>query len=142
MNNSSLSRLNAMNKGTMMEVIGIEYIEATPGFIKARMPVDHRTHQPMGLLHGGASMALAETVGSIGSAMLVDPQEYEVRGIQMAANHLGAAREGWVIAEARILHQGRQTHVWDIVIKDENSRLISTCRLTNFILKKKVHETG
>lgn len=131
-----LVKLNAMNRGTMMEVLGIEYIEAEPGYVKAKMPVEERTKQPMGLLHGGASLALAETVGSFGSAMLVDLDKYDVRGSQMSANHLRSARDGWVFAEARIIHKGRHTHIWNIDILDEKNRLISTCRLTNFILAK------
>jgi uncharacterized protein (TIGR00369 family) len=131
-----LIKLNAMNKGTMMEVLGIEYLEAEPGYVKAKMPVEERTKQPMGLLHGGASLALAETVGSFGSAMLVDLEKYDVRGSQMSANHLRSARDGWVFAEARIIHKGRHTHVWNIDILDEKNRMISTCRFTNFILAK------
>lgn len=136
MERAKMELLNSMNKGTMMEVIGIEYIEAEEGYIRAKMPVDDRTRQPMGLLHGGASLALAETVGSFGSAMLVDLEKFDVRGSQMSANHLRAAREGWVFAEARILHKGRHTHIWNIDILDEEKRLVSSCRLTNFILAK------
>jgi 1,4-dihydroxy-2-naphthoyl-CoA hydrolase len=131
-----LAKLNSINKGTMMEVLGIEYLEARQGYLKAKMPVDERTFQPARLLHGGASMALAETLGSVGSAIMVNLDEYEVRGSQLSANHIKSAKEGWVIGEASLLHRGRNTHVWNIDIKDEAGKLISTCRLTNFIIKK------
>ncbi len=132
-----LKELNAINKGTMMEVLGIEYLEAGAGYLKARMPVDERTFQPAQLLHGGASMALAETLGSVGSAIMVNLDEFEVRGSQLSANHIKSAKKGWVIGEASILHRGRNTHVWNIDIKDETGKLISTCRLTNFIIRKR-----
>ncbi len=133
---SDIEKLNSINKGTMMEVLGIEYLEARHGFLKAKMPVDERTFQPAKLLHGGASMALAETLGSVGSAIMVNLDEYEVRGSQLSANHIKSAKKGWVFGEAVLLHKGRNTHVWNIDIKDEADRLISTCRLTNFIIKK------
>jgi uncharacterized protein (TIGR00369 family) len=132
-----LEKLNAINKGTMMEVLGIEYLEAREGYLRAKMPVDERTFQPAGLLHGGASIALAETLGSFGSAMMTDLNEYEVRGSQLSANHIKAAKDGWVFGEAVILHQGKNTHVWNIDIRNEKGDLISTCRLTIFIIKKK-----
>ncbi len=134
--NYTIEDINRLNNNTMMEHLGIEYTEASPGCIKATMPVDHRTHQPMGLLHGGASVALAESVGSIGSALLVDLEHYSVVGAQITANHLRSVTDGIVMAEAKIIHQGRNTHVWNIDITDERGRTISTCRLTNFILKK------
>lgn len=133
----NLEKLNSINKNTMMEVLGIEYLEARNGYLKARMPVDKRTWQPEKLLHGGASMALAETLGSVGSAIMVNLDEYEVRGSQLSANHIKSAKKGWVFGEAILLHKGRNTHVWNIDIKDESEKLISTCRLTNFIIKKK-----
>ena len=129
--------LNAINKGTMMEALGIEYLEAESGYLKARMPVDERTFQPARLLHGGASMALAETLGSVGSAIIINLDEFEVRGSQLSANHIKSAKNGWVIGEATMLHRGRNTHVWNIDIRDESGKLISTCRLTNFIIKKR-----
>jgi uncharacterized protein (TIGR00369 family) len=92
--------------------------------------------QPMGILHGGSSLALAETIGSLGSAFIVDLDKHDVRGSHMSANHVRAAREGWVFATATLLHEGRNTHVWNIDIKDENEQLVSTCRLTNFIIAR------
>ncbi len=133
-----LTKLNSINKGTMMEVLGIEYLEARQGYLKAKMPVDERTYQPARLLHGGASMALAETLGSVGSAIMINLEEYDVRGSQLSANHIKSAKSGWVIGEASLLHRGRNTHVWNIDIKDEDGKLISTCRLTNFIIKKRL----
>lgn len=136
MNNYNIDDINHLNLNTLMQHLDIRYTEAAPGQIKATMPVDHRTHQPMGLLHGGASVALAESVGSVGSALLVDLNKYSVVGAQITANHLRSVSEGRVTAEAKIIHQGKNTHVWNIDITDEKGRTISTCRLTNFILKK------
>lgn len=120
----------------MMEVLGIEYLIVEPGYIKAKMPVDERTRQPYGILHGGASVALAETIGSIGSAVLVADKKADVRGAGITANHVKSVKSGWVYAEARTIHVGQNTHIWDIQIKDEAGDLVSTARLTNFILFK------
>ena len=135
--NDSMEKLNASSHKTLMEQLGIEYLEKREGYVKARMPVDERTLQPMGILHGGASLALAETIGSLGSALMLDLDKYDVRGANINANHVGAATHGWVYGEAEIIHQGRYTHVWNITIKDENDRLISVSRLTNMIIEKK-----
>ncbi len=134
--NSSISELNAMNRNTLMEQLGIEYLEVKEGYVAARMPVNERTKQPMGILHGGSSLALAETVGSLGSAFIVDLDKNDVRGSHMSANHVRAAKNGWVFAKANIIHRGRNTHVWNIDIEDEDGQLVSTCRLTNFIIAK------
>lgn len=136
--NWNIDELNATNKGTLMEQLGIEYVEAKVGYIKAKMPVDNRTRQPMGLLHGGGSLALAETVAGIGSALIVDLKINDVRGSQVSANHIRSAKDGWVFAEGHLLHWGRNTHIWDIEIKDEDGQLVSTCRLTNFVIPKTV----
>jgi len=132
----SLDQLNETSKGTMMEVLGIEYLIVEPGYIKAKMPVDERTRQPFGILHGGASVALAETIGSIGSAVLMADKNVEVRGAGITANHVKAVKSGWVFGEAKTIHVGKNTHIWDIQIKDEEGDLVSTSRLTNFILFK------
>jgi uncharacterized protein (TIGR00369 family) len=132
-----LDQLNAVNRGTMMEVLGIEYLDAYDGYLKARMPVDERTCQPERLLHGGASAALAETLASFGSALLVDLDVYDVRGSHLNANHIKAARAGWVIGEASIIHKGRNTHVWNVEIKNEEGNLISVCRVTNYIIERR-----
>jgi len=131
-----VASFNAMNKGTLMEQIGIEYLEVKEGYIHARMPVDERTRQPLGILHGGSSLALAETLGGFGSSLLVDLEKQEVRGAHMSANHVRSAKSGWVYGKASILHHGRNTHVWNIDIIDEDGLLITTCRLTNFIIAK------
>lgn len=134
--NSTIAELNAMNRNTLMEQLGIEYIEVSDGYVYAKMPVNERTKQPMGILHGGSSLALAETVGSLGSAFIVDLDQNDVRGSHMSANHVRAAKNGWVYAKAIIIHRGRNTHVWNIDIFDDDNQLVSTCRLTNFIIAK------
>jgi 1,4-dihydroxy-2-naphthoyl-CoA hydrolase len=125
------------SKNTLMETLEIEYIDAGEGFLVAKMPVNSRVHQPMGLLHGGATVALAESVGSAASIMFINPEKQEVRGIEISANHLRSKREGVVFATARIVHQGRSIHLWEIKIVDENDKLISLCKLTNMILPRK-----
>ena len=120
-----------------METLEIEYIDAGEGYLKAKMPVNSRVHQPMGILHGGATAALAESVGSAASLMFVDANEYEARGIEISANHLKSKRAGTVYGTARIIHKGRSIHLWEIKVTDENDELISLCKLTNIILPKK-----
>jgi uncharacterized protein (TIGR00369 family) len=131
---ATIEQLNQLNKKTLMEVVGIEYMEVGKGYLKARMPVNDATKQPNGILHGGANLALAETVAGLGSAILVDLKKYAVRGAQVSANHLGTASTGWVYAEGKLIHKGKNTHVWNIDIKNEEGKLLSTCRLTNFII--------
>jgi len=133
---STIDRLNQLNKNTMMEPLGIEYLEAESGYLKARMPVNDNTKQPNGILHGGANLALAETVAGLGSAMMVDMEKYHIRGAQVSANHVGTASSGWVYAEGKIIHKGKNTHVWNIDIRNEDGKMLSTCRITNFIQKK------
>ncbi len=132
----TIEKLNQLNKGTMMELLQIEYLEIGDGFLKAKMPVDKRTFQPDGILHGGASLALAETVAGLGSALIVDLKVFNVRGAQVSANHVGTAKKGWVVAEGRLIHRGKNTHIWNIDIKNELGKLVSICRITNFIVKK------
>ncbi len=123
-------------KNTLMETLEIEYIEAGEDYLKAKMPVNPRVHQPMGLLHGGASVALAESVGSAASLMFIDIEKYEVRGIEISANHLKSKREGTVFATAKIIHKGRTIHLWEIKITDEEDNLVSLCKLTNIVLPR------
>lgn len=132
-----LAAMNAGNKDTLMEALGIEFTDVSDGYLEAKMPVDARTHQPMGLLHGGATAALAETLGSIGSHMLIDSKTQATVGIEINANHLKGAKSGWVIGKAQIQHQGRKLHVWNIEVFDEADRKIAVCRLTNMIIDKK-----
>ncbi len=123
-------------KNTLMETLEIEYIETGEDYLKAKMPVNPRVHQPMGLLHGGASVALAESVGSAASLMFIDIEKYEVRGIEISANHLKSKREGTVFATAKIIHKGRTIHLWEIKITDEEDNLVSLCKLTNIVLPR------
>ena len=132
-----LQLCNDWCKNTLMQTLDIEYIDAGEDFLKAKMPVNSRVHQPMGLLHGGATVALAESVGSAASLMFINPQKQEVRGIEISANHLRSKKEGIVYATAKIIHQGRSIHLWEIRIVDENERLISLCKLTTMILPSK-----
>jgi len=134
--NLSVEELNRLSPGTLMESLGIEYLAAEEGLVKARMPVDHRTLQPFKIVHGGAYCSLAETAGSTGSYLMVDPEKFQVRGSTLIANHVGSAEKGYVYAEARIVHKGRTTHLWNIDITGEDGRLLSACRLTNFIIPR------
>ena len=128
---------NAFSKNTLMETLGIVFTDAGEDFLQATMPVNSRIHQPMGLLHGGASVALAESVGSAASMLFVNNEVSEIRGIEISANHLKAKREGMVTGTARIIHKGRSIHLWEIRITDENGVLISLCKLTNMVLPKR-----
>jgi uncharacterized protein (TIGR00369 family) len=133
-----LEYCNAFSKNTLMETLKIEFIDAGEGFLVAKMPVNASVHQPMGLLHGGASVALAESVGSAASQFFINDKEQEVRGIEISANHLRSIREGVVTGTARIIHKGRTLHLWEIKITDEEGNLISLCKLTNMVLAKAV----
>jgi uncharacterized protein (TIGR00369 family) len=135
-----LQYCNEVSKNTLMETLKIEYIDAGEGFLVARMPVNSTVHQPVGILHGGASVALAESVGSAASFLYVNNDVSEVRGIEISANHVKAKRNGVVTATARIVHQGKSIHLWEIKITDENDNLISICKLTNMILPKRKRE--
>ncbi len=130
---------NLYSKNTLMQTLEIEYIEAGEDYLIAKMPVNPSVHQPMGLLHGGASVALAESVGSAASLMFCNPEKQEVRGIEISANHLKSKREGTVYAKATIIHKGASIHLWEIKITDEKEQLISLCKLTNMVLSKKSH---
>jgi len=132
-----LEYCNRISKNTLMETLNIEYVDAGEDFLTATMPVNPTVHQPMGLLHGGASVALAESVGSAASFLFINPELSEVRGIEISANHLKAKRNGIVTATAKIIHQGSSIHLWEIRITDENNNLISLCKLTNMVLPKR-----
>jgi uncharacterized protein (TIGR00369 family) len=120
-----------------MQTLEIEFIDAGEDFLKAKMPVNSKVHQPMGLLHGGATVALAESVGSAASMLFINSQEHEIRGIEISANHLKSKKEGVIFGTARIIHKGRSIHLWEIKITDENGALISLCKLTNMVLPKR-----
>ncbi len=133
----ALQMCRQFSKNTLMETLEIEFTDAGEDFLEATMPVTPKVHQPMGLLHGGASVALAESVGSAASIMFINPEIQEVRGIEISANHLRSKREGKVTGTARIIHQGRSLHLWEVKITDEQGRLISLCKITNMVLPKK-----
>jgi 1,4-dihydroxy-2-naphthoyl-CoA hydrolase len=128
--------LAAIQPGSMDTLIGIEYEAIGEDFLKLKMPVDERTKQPYGLLHGGASCTLAETTGSLASSLVIDPDKFICVGLEINANHVRSARQGYVVATATPLHLGTNTHVWDIKIHDEADKLICISRLTVAILKK------
>jgi 1,4-dihydroxy-2-naphthoyl-CoA hydrolase len=133
-----LSYLNdIVSKNTLMETLQIKFTEIGEDFLVAQMPVNSRVHQPMGLLHGGATVALAESVGSSASAMSVDLEKFSVKGIEISANHLKSVQEGIITGTARIIHKGRTTHLWEIKVTDEQDNLVSICKLTNIVLPKK-----
>lgn len=127
----TLEGIQALSQNTMVDHLGIEFTGFGDDFLAARMPVDRRTTQPMGLLHGGASVALAETLGSVASALcLEDPAKQSPVGVEINANHLRPVREGFVYATCKPVRVGKTIHVWQIDIRDESGRLTCTSRLT------------
>lgn len=133
-----LALVNSMNKNTLMEQLGIDCVEIGKDYVVSRMPVDHRTHQPMGLLHGGASAALIESIGSMGSTLLIDIQKQAPVGIEINCNHVSGVKSGWVRAVGKIVHAGKRTHLWQVDIHEEGTdRLICTGRLTVMIIDRK-----
>lgn len=134
--NLSVTDLKVFSKPNMATHLGIELVELGPDVLKATMPVDDRTKQPYGLLHGGASCVLAETLGSYASALVIDTERFICMGIEINANHIRSAREGIVTGTCTPIHIGASTHVWDIKIHDEREKLICVSRLTVAILKK------
>ena len=135
--NLTLADILPLGKNTMSEYLGIEWVELGADFLKARMPVDNRTRQPYGLLHGGASCVLSETIGSVASAMVVDHTRFACVGLEINANHVRSARSGFVTGIAVPLHLGANTHVWDIKIYDEPGKLICVSRLTVAVISRK-----
>ena len=131
-----LEHLNQFGKETMASFLEMEWVELGNDFLKMKMPVNSKTKQPYGLLHGGASCALAETIGSIASALVIDTTHYACTGLEINANHIRSATEGFVWATAKPLHLGKSTHVWDIKIVDDKEKLICVSRLTVAILDK------
>jgi 1,4-dihydroxy-2-naphthoyl-CoA hydrolase len=132
----SVEELNAGSAGSMVEHIGIKFTEIGDDFVRATMPVEGRTHQPFGLLHGGASVALAESLGSTGATMCVDNKDYLCVGQEINANHVRAARAGVVTGTARPKHLGGRTHVWIIDIVNEGGELVCTSRLTVAVIRR------
>ena len=133
----SLQKIKSFGPGTINEHLGIEWTEIGDNFLKARMPVDHRTKQPFDLLHGGASCVLAETLGSFSSYLTIDSSQFYCVGIEINANHIRSARGGFVYGVCTPLHLGSSTHVWDIRITNEEEKLVCISRLTVAIINKK-----
>ncbi len=132
-----IAEANALRRDTLIERLGIVVTEAGDDWLRATMPVDARTRQPFGLLHGGASVALAETLGSMAGGYCVDPATQMVVGLEINANHLRAVREGTVTGTARALHVGRSTQVWEIRIEDEAGRPVCVSRLTLAVVPRR-----
>ena len=133
----TLESVQQRGKNTMVEHIGIEITDLGADYLRGRMPVDGRTIQPMGILHGGASIALAETLGSIAANLVVDPEKSYCVGLDINGNHIRSAKQGFVTGTARPLHIGSTTQVWNIEITDEAERLICISRLTMAVLQKR-----
>lgn len=133
----SLDQLNEYGTNTMASHLGMEFTEIGPDYLRMIMPVNHLTRQPYGLLHGGASAALAETVGSVGSSLIIDPEKQICVGQEINANHIRGVKEGYVHAIGRPLHIGSTSHVWDIRICDDDNKLVCVSRLTVAIRDKK-----
>lgn len=133
---ASLTILNSYNKNTLMETLEIEFVDLGDDFITAKMPVSPKVHQPYGILHGGATAALAESVGSCASAFFLRDSNKIVKGIELSINHVKSKREGHVFATAKAIHKGRTTHLWEVRIVDEDDNLISLCKITNIVLDK------
>ncbi|HNP19057.1 MAG TPA: hotdog fold thioesterase [Fulvivirga sp.] len=133
----TVKQLNDMTKNTMMEHLGIEFTAVGPDFVSAKMPVDSRHHQPYGLLHGGASVTLAETLGSVAAHCSVDSTKYLCVGLEINANHLKSVRSGFVFGTTKPLHVGRSTQVWEITITNEEDQKICVSRITMSVISKK-----
>lgn len=130
----TLDELNQRNRNNLAEVLGIEFTQISKESLSARMPVNARTVQPLGILHGGASAALAETVGSMAAYMSVDREKYYTVGLEIKCNHLRSERTGWVNAIAIPVHLGRRTHLWKIEIKNSENKMVCYCSLTMAVL--------
>lgn len=133
----SIDQLNQSNKGTMTGHLGIQFTDIGDDFLEATMPVDSRTKQPMGLLHGGANVVLAETLGSVAASLTIDRKSQHVVGLEINANHLKSVKDGFVIGTTRPIHIGKSTQVWEIRIKNEADLLCCISRITMAILTKK-----
>ena len=131
----TLEQINAL-RANMPQYIGIEFTELGPDFLRGRMPVNERTRQPYGILHGGASVALAETLGSTGAGLVVDPDKFRVVGQEINDNHVLGVSDGFVIGTTRPFHIGRRSHVWEIRIEDERQRLVCISRITMAVVEK------
>jgi len=126
----TLEELDQQSRGSMVEYVDIRFSEIGPDYLRATMPVDHRTWQPYGLLHGGATVVLAETLGSVGATCCVDTSRYYCVGQEINANHIRSARSGRVTGTARPIHLGSRSHVWEIRVEDDRQRLVAISRMT------------
>ena len=133
----TLNELNNTRSQTLVDHLGIEFTAVGDDFLEAKMPVDHRTKQPMGLLHGGASVVLAETLGSVAASLTIDLKKYTCVGLEINANHLKAVREGYVTGKTKPIHIGKSTQVWEIKVKNEAGQLCCISRITLAILERK-----
>jgi len=131
----TLAEMNALSVGNMGEHLGIEFTESGNDYLCGKMPVDYRTKQPMGLLHGGASAAFAETLGSVASLMLVNPETHSVVGVEINANHLRKVTNGYVYGKALLVSRSKRLHVWDIRITNDENELVCISRLTVMVLE-------
>ena len=131
-----LEKLNSRSINTLMETLGIKYTDIGEDYLVATLPVTSKVYQPTGILHGGATVALAESVGSMAAHYFLDNTQHEVRGIEITANHLRSVREGFVTATAKPIHKGKTTHLWEIRVVDEHDNLVSLCKLTIIVLTK------
>jgi len=127
---------NEVRQNTLMQTLDIEYIDLGENWLMARMPVTPKVYQPDGILHGGATVALAESVASAASYIFVDAQKFQVRGIEISANHVRSISEGFVFARASLIHKGRTTQLWEIKVTDQEGLMISLCKLTTIALPK------
>ena len=132
----TLEQLNKICQNTLISHLEIEFTGFDETYVEATMPIDTNKHQPMGVMHGGASLALAETVASAGAMLSIDFTKYDVYGLQVSANHISTKKDGIVYARAEVVHKGSKTQVWDVKISDEEGKLISTARVTNIIIEK------
>lgn len=137
-----LKKANQLCNNTLMETLGIRFSDVGMDFLTAEMEVNSKVHQPEGILHGGATIALAETVGSAASIILNPTKEVKARGIQISANHIKSVSSGRVIATAKAIHAGKSTQVWLIQIVDENKHLISVCHLTTMLISRNSSKTN
>ncbi|MEQ9166912.1 MAG: hotdog fold thioesterase [Fulvivirga sp.] len=133
----TVNQLNEMSKNTMMEHLDIEFTAIGKDFVEAKMPVDNRHHQPYGLMHGGASVTLAETLGSVAAHCSVDTSKQLTVGLEINANHIKSVRSGYVYGKATPVHIGKSTQVWSITINDEKQNLVSISRLTVSVIDKR-----
>lgn len=133
----TIHELQKSRSGTMVDHLGIEFTEIGPDFLTAKMPVDKRTIQPMGIMHGGASCALAETVASVAANFTVDPALFVCVGLEINTSHVKMVKDGFVTGKAVLVHKGRSTQLWEINIVDDENRLISVNRLRMAVLEKK-----